>query len=91
MEDIASIELVIRNEKGLHARPASMVAKKIAEFDADVTLSNGRQKADGRSVLSILMLAATQGTILLGQATGRERKEALEALKLLFENEFSQD
>jgi phosphotransferase system HPr (HPr) family protein len=91
MDEVLSTRLIVVNEKGIHARPASLIARAVGEFDACVTLIKGEQNADTHSVLSILMLAATEGTELLGEATGNEREEALAALQRLFEGGFQDE
>ena len=91
MDGVSSTRLKVINEKGIHARPASLIARTVGEFDAGVTLHRGEQKADAHSVLSILMLAATKGTELIGEATGSEGIEALNALVTLFEGGFEDE
>ena len=91
MDGVSSTRLKVINEKGIHARPASQIARTVGEFDAGVTLLRGDQKADAHSVLSILMLAATQGTELVGEATGTEKKQVLNALIALFEGGFEDE
>ena len=91
MDRVSSTRLKVTNEKGIHARPASLIARTMGAFDAGVTLHRGDQKADAHSVLSILMLAATQGTELVGEATGTEREQALHALVTLFEAGFEDE
>lgn len=64
----------------MHARPASELVKIAGQFEADIEVGNGREWVNGRSVLSILSLAATQGTTLTVRANGGDAEAALTAL-----------
>jgi phosphotransferase system HPr (HPr) family protein len=71
---------VVARELGMHARPASELVKIAGQFEADIEVGNGREWVNGRSVLSILSLAATQGTTLTVRANGGDAEAALTAL-----------
>ncbi|HEX4705395.1 MAG TPA: dihydroxyacetone kinase phosphoryl donor subunit DhaM, partial [Pseudonocardiaceae bacterium] len=60
---VASADMVLANEVGLHARPAAMLARSIAGLDAQVTVQLGDQRADAASVLALLGLAAAKGAM----------------------------
>jgi PTS hybrid protein len=68
--------VVLRNRLGLHARPAATLARKAADFDAEVTL-NG---VDAASVLALMGLGLTGGAELHLSATGPQAAQALEAI-----------
>ena len=51
----------IRNELGLHARPAGEFVARAGTFDSEISVSRGSEWVDGRSVLSLLSLAASSG------------------------------
>ncbi|MBZ2196017.1 dihydroxyacetone kinase phosphoryl donor subunit DhaM [Occultella gossypii] len=74
--DAVERSVVLRNRLGLHARPAATLARKAADFDAEVTL-NG---VDAASVLALMGLGLTGGAELRLRATGPQAAQALEAI-----------
>jgi phosphotransferase system HPr (HPr) family protein len=75
----------IRSELGLHARPAGEFAVMAGRFESEISVGNGREWVDGRSVLSLLSLAAGRGVELQIRATGADAEEAIIALGALLE------
>jgi phosphocarrier protein len=84
----ASADVTITNRLGLHARPAMSVVDVAAGFDSDVTLSNGQQTVDAKSIMQIMMLAAVQGTDLKITAEGPDAEAAVDAVRDLVERKF---
>ena len=78
---------VVRSELGLHARPAGRLASLAARFESDITLGRGDEWVSAASVLSILCLAATQGTELRVRADGPDAEQAVMELGGLIEAE----
>ena len=78
-------EFVISNDLGLHARPAGQFVTLAARFESEISVGRGEEWVDGRSVLSLLSLAAGPGTKLCLRAVGPDAKEAVEALGRLLE------
>lgn len=81
-------EFVIRSELGLHARPAGRFVSQAGRFDCEVSVSRGGPEdewVNGQSVLSILSLAAAQGTRLQVRADGIDAEEAVRVLGALLE------
>ncbi len=78
-------EFTIRSELGLHARPAGEFAILAGRFESEISVGNGREWVDGRSVLSLLSLAAGRGVELRIRATGADADEAVTALGALLE------
>lgn len=72
--------VTIINPQGLHARPADLFARKANEFDATIQVIKGNECVDGKSILSILTLAAAQGSQLEIITSGRDAEAALAAL-----------
>jgi len=90
-EDIAHKRtFTISNEKGLHARPATRLAKAVSQFDAEVTITKDGQKVNAKSIISILILAASRGSQVTVGATGPQSREAIEAVAKLFEMNFDE-
>ena len=85
-------EFVVGNPLGIHARPASLFVQTAADFDSEITVTNldSGHTADGKSVMSMLMLAAPQGTRLRVGITGLDAAAAMEALSKLIEGGFDE-
>lgn len=79
-------EFAVASELGLHARPAGQFVALAGRFDAEVWVVRGEEWVSGRSVLSLLSLAARPGTRLRVVAEGRDAEEAVAALGRLLEN-----
>jgi len=75
----------VRSELGLHARPAGEFVVMASRFESEISVGNGREWVDGRSVLSLLSLAAGRGVELWIRATGADAEEAIAALGALIE------
>lgn len=71
---------VIVNSRGLHARPASRLAKLAAEFKSKISIGNGRRRADATSITELLMLIAPKNTELRISANGADEKQAITAM-----------
>ena len=84
-----SREVVIINETGLHVRPAATIVDCAKQFDSEITLSKDGNTADAKSALSLMTLAAEGGSRLLVRAIGMDAKDAVDAVVLLFENQFN--
>jgi len=79
-------EFTVRSELGLHARPAGRLASLAGRFDSEISLGRGDEWVSGSSVLSILCLAATQGTALRVRAIGVDAERAVAELGILIES-----
>jgi phosphocarrier protein len=75
----------IKNADGLHMRPAMQFVDAASRFDSDITVSNGQNTVDGKSIMQVSMLAATYGTKLMIKAVGMDAEEAIKALRELVE------
>jgi phosphotransferase system HPr (HPr) family protein len=83
--------LEIKNRLGLHLRAASTLAETIKKFNATVTIGNGGQAINARSVTNLIMLGAGQGTKLKVKAEGPDAQAAMNAIKELFEQRFNEE
>jgi phosphocarrier protein HPr len=84
--EVCESEFVVRNELGLHARPAGQFVALAARFEAHISVGRGEEWVDGRSILSLLSLAAGRGTTLRIRAEGADAAEAVAALGHLLES-----
>ena len=87
----AQARVSIRNRLGLHARPAMAFVDAANAFDSDIKVHKGSQVVDGKSIMQIMMLAATQGTELDIHADGADAATAIEALCDLVNRGFDED
>ena len=89
----ARSEVVIRNKLGLHARPAMAFVDLASKFASDIRVSKaaGKEVVDGKSIMQMLLLAATQGTRLNVTADGPDSKDALRALEALVRANFNEE
>lgn len=83
-------ELSIPNRLGLHARAAARFVNTAARFRSQVTLARDSRRADGKSILGILLLAASQGSRLLLHVEGPDEGEAADALEALVSGGFGE-
>jgi phosphocarrier protein len=88
--------LTIINKRGLHARAAAKFASTSALFGAMVkarvySVNCTSNWVDGKSVMSLMLLAAAQGTDLEVQVDGEDEQQALDALRQLIEQRFEED
>lgn len=81
----------IKNRLGLHARAAARFVHTASRFKARVTVARNGKTMDGKSILGILLLAASHGTDLDLTADGEDEAPALEALASLIESGFGED
>ena len=87
----AKAKVIIGNKLGLHARPAMAFVDTASGFACDVRVSKGAQSVDGKSIMQMMMLAATQGTQLNIVATGDDAPEAIKTLTALVQRQFDED
>ncbi|NKQ12499.1 HPr family phosphocarrier protein [Pseudomonas sp. SST3] len=86
-----SCEITIINKLGLHARAAAKFVGVASRFPCDIRV--GRCPAsliDGKSIMAVMMLAASKGTTLHLHTQGEQDQEALEALTALIEDYFEE-
>jgi phosphotransferase system HPr (HPr) family protein len=83
-------EVTVRNRLGLHARAAARFVHAANRFTSRVTVSRDGRTMDGKSILGILLLAASQGTALDLGADGEDEGAAVEALAALVEGGFGE-
>lgn len=65
---------------GLHARPAALFVQKAAGFASEIRLTCGDRTADGKSILGVLQLGATAGSLVTVRADGEDAEQAAEQL-----------
>ena len=90
--DGAVVRMVaICNRKGLHARASAKFVQMVEKFDADVRVMRCGETVGGTSIMGLMMLAASPGTSITVEATGKEAAEVIEALTALIDSRFGED
>ncbi len=85
------VTVTIVNRLGLHARPAMAFVDTASAFKSKITVSRGSQCVDGKSIMQMMMLAATKGASLKICADGADADAACEALQKLVASGFDED
>lgn len=85
-----SEQLVLRNEVGLHARPAALLARTLTGLDASVSVDLGEHRADAASVLSVMGLGARKDDSITVRATGADAQQAVERVRDLVGRDFDE-
>ncbi|MEK6287129.1 MAG: HPr family phosphocarrier protein [Acidobacteriota bacterium] len=85
--------VTISNRLGLHARAAARLVRRASQFNSNVTLlrKDTGETADGKSILSVLLLAASLGTSLIIKTEGDDEERAVNALVELVEQKFGEE
>jgi phosphocarrier protein HPr len=83
-------ELTICNKKGLHARASARFVQTVEKFDADVRVMRCGEIVGGTSIMGLMMLAASPGTTITVEATGKDAAEVIAALASLIESRFGE-
>lgn len=83
--------LKIVNEKGLHARASAKFVEVVEAHDASAEVSKDGMSVSGDSIMGLLMLAASRGTVIEVRTSGNDAAELAEALEALVANRFGED
>ncbi len=81
-----SRKFVVREEHGIHVRPAAKIVEKCQQYNSKIKISYGPSEADGCSILQLLLLAAKKGELIEVIADGSDEETAIEELSEIFEN-----
>jgi phosphocarrier protein len=84
-------ELQICNRLGLHARAAAKFVQTASRFKSAVKIRKNGEEVDGKSILGILLLAASQGTRLTVAVSGEDEADALAAVEDLIARRFDEE
>jgi len=83
--------ITIINKLGLHARAASKLVATASSFESNILIGKDEKLIDGKSIMAVLMLAATKGTIIEIIADGEDENEALQAIYNLINRRFDEE
>lgn len=85
-----SSEVTIINKLGLHARAAAKFVTLASRFTSEIRVQRGIKEVNGKSIMGIMMLAASQGTRLCLIASGSDEEKALQQLEILINQRFGE-
>ena len=85
-----SKEVVVQNQVGLHARPATFFIQKANEFKSSVWVEKDKRKVNAKSLLGVLSLGITKGTSIAIIADGADEQEAVTTLVNLIASNFTE-
>ncbi len=88
---MASCELTIINKLGLHARAAARFVTLASEFDCHISVCRNGQSVNGKSIMGVMMLAASRGTQITINADGADEEQAINALAELVNDRFGEE
>jgi len=80
----------IVNKLGLHARAAAQLVKLAEQFSSDVQIGKDDQVVNGKSIMGLMMLAASRGSSIDVEATGDDAEAMLDAIGELIANRFNE-
>ena len=83
-------QVLVANQLGLHARPASQIAREAQAFASKIIIEGQGQSVDAKSILDILTLSAAQGSTLEIRASGADATQAVDRLTELFAAKFGE-
>ncbi len=85
-----NVDVVLKNESGLHARPASQFVQEASKYKSDITIVKDQNRYNAKSIITILSMGAGKGDRLMIEASGEDEKKAVEALQALVDNCFDE-
>ena len=87
---MVSKEVVINNQVGLHARPATFFIQKANEFKSSIWVEKDERRVNAKSLLGVLSLGIVKGTTINLIADGPDQEEAIDTLSALIDSDFSE-
>ena len=87
---MSEIQLLIRNQLGLHARACALFVKAASKYKAEILVARDDLEVNGKSIMGVMMLAAECGSTLILRAEGADADALLDALALLIQNRFGE-
>ncbi|MDX8395249.1 MAG: HPr family phosphocarrier protein [Mariprofundaceae bacterium] len=88
---MAEIKIHIQNKLGLHARASARFVSTASRFGSEILLLKGDIEVNGKSIMGIMMLAASKGTELILRAEGDDADEAVHAIEQLVNERFGEN
>lgn len=83
-------KIILKNETGLHARPASELAKIASKYESNINLNIGDKKVNAKSILNIMAAGIKASTEIIIECDGKDEEEAMQELIKGFNNNFGE-
>ena len=88
--EMRSIDIVISNKLGLHARAAAKLTQLASTFSSEIYITRDTQRVNAKSIMGVMMLAAGLGVTVRVDAEGDDAEQALGQIQALFDNKFGE-
>ncbi|HEY9573646.1 MAG TPA: HPr family phosphocarrier protein [Pusillimonas sp.] len=85
-----SLDIVISNKLGLHARAAAKLTQLAGRFSSEIFIARGAQRVNAKSIMGVMMLAAGMGVTVKVDAQGADAEQALDDIQALFQSKFGE-
>ncbi len=83
-------EVTLKNETGLHARPASLFVKEASKYISDVKVLKNGKEYNAKSIMGVLSMGASMDDVITIQANGDDEEDAVKSLVNLINNKFNE-
>jgi len=83
-------EILIINKLGLHARASTKLTQTASQFKSDIWIERNGRRVNAKSIMGVMMLAASKGSTVTLESTGADESEAMDALLALINNRFGE-
>lgn len=80
-------ELVVKNEQGLHARPAALFVQMANKYESEIKVRKGKYEVNGKSIMGLMTLAAEKGSLIKLIVDGPDAKDAMQELESIITGE----
>ncbi len=84
-----NVEII--NKLGMHARAAAKFVKLATTFSSSIDIERNKQRVNGKSIMGVMMLAASKGSQVIIHADGKDAQESIDQLEQLINNRFDED
>ena len=84
-------EVIVVNQLGMHARAAAKFVHLATRFESRITVTRQARQMDGKSIMGLLLLAASRGSTITIAAEGSDAQQAVDELAALVESGFGED
>jgi len=88
---VASRNVEIINKLGMHARAAAKFVKLATSFDSSIDIQKDSRRVNAKSIMGVMMLAASKGSTITIHADGSDAEKSLDALEQLINNRFDEE
>ena len=86
-----SKNLEIKNKLGMHARAAAQFVQLASNFSSHIEIEKDKRRVNGKSIMGVMMLAASKGAVVTLYANGEDEDESIKQLEELINNRFNED